>query len=83
MKTILRADLSEDDSGYHYSAFASDLQLGVGEWPDKIVVESIEDEGREREIQYFTRGSEVRVAREFGGFVYVDRFGSTLTIFND
>lgn len=61
------------------SAFASDLALPPGEWPERISV--VEDE---RECIEFAQARDIVHQGEFGGMVYTEAQGRyLLMVFND
>lgn len=80
MFTINTSQLGLDlGAGPSQSAFASDLSLAAGEWPEILAVVNAAGRGN-----LFFRGRVIMDHEEFGGYVYATKYGDVyLTVFND
>lgn len=74
---VRREDFHADPSHKHFSAFASDLGFGVGQWPE-IVRMGFDNFDNRAPIKSWLPGDE-----EFHGYLYIGPDGMTIKIFND
>lgn len=79
MIVVHKSQTSLGDDGRTLTAFASDLELPPGQWPQSISVVDDHNEGF-----VFLRDERITHHGELGGFTYVTPVGNlTLTVFND